>query len=103
MEFNSVGLTATQAMDIKPNILEDPDFYMTRSHISEFKGLVKPFSGVHTLNQTPDEYTERIMRIYNDKFRFSKAKQIVKIATDVHVGRFYSKKKTYERNFFIPK
>lgn len=103
MEFNAVVLTATQMQDVKQNLLDDPEFFLTRNHISEFKGLVKPFSGVHTLNQTTDEYDSGVMRIYNDKFRKLRARQIVKIANAVQVGRFYSKPKTLEKNFFIPK
>lgn len=100
MQFNSAGLTATQAMDIPQNLQEDPEFVIRRQHISEFKGLVKPFSGVMSLNQTPDEYEDGLMRIFNDKFRLYPSGQVTKIAQSVQVGRFYSKKKTIQMNLY---
>ncbi len=98
MEYNAVGLTATQAMDIPQNLLEDPDFVIRRQHISEFKGLVKPFSGVMTLNQTPDEYEDGIMRIFMDKFRKYKSGQVIKFFQSIGVGRFYNKMKSVRHN-----
>ena len=100
MEFDSAVLTATQSSDLSQDLLDDEDFVLTRNHISEFKGLVKPFSGVFTLNQTRDESENGVMRIYNDKFRKYPSRQIVKIGQSVNIGRFYSQKKTIEFGFY---
>jgi replicative DNA helicase len=94
VELNIAGATATQANDIPPKDLFNPDFVMTRHHISEFKGCLKPFSYFLTLNATPDEYRNDIMRIYCDKFRKYKSGQTVTIGQKKDIGRFYDHSRT---------
>lgn len=96
IEFNCATATATQANDIKPEKWNNPDFYLTRSDIAEYKGAVKPFSYFLTLNQTMDEYEAGIMRIYDDKFRHHKAKQLFSIVQSKENGRFYDSKRSLE-------
>lgn len=67
---------------------------MTRYDISEFKGAVKPFSYFGTLNQTKDEYEAGIMRIFNDKIRKKKAKQVIRICQAYEFDRFYDRNRT---------
>lgn len=93
-EFKCGTITAAQAQDITQDKYNNPDFVMTRSHISEFKGMVKPFSYFFTLNQTDDEYENEIIRIYCDKFRKYKAKQTVRIYQSRTNGRFYDSSRT---------
>ena len=93
-EFNVVTVTATQANDIKPEKFNDPDFYMTRSDISEFKGALKPFSYFITLNQTDDESDAGVSRIYIDKLRKYKSNKIFTIAQAMDKSRFYDSKKS---------
>lgn len=94
MEMNVVVGTATQASDVRPDIYNNPDRVLTRSDISEFKGSVKPISYFYTINQTDDEAEAEVMRLFADKFRFHKAKQVVKLSTGFNVGRFYNAKRT---------
>ena len=94
IEFDAVALTATQANDINPENQNNPDFVITRHHISEFKGCLKPFSYFITLNATPAEYRSDIMRLYCDKFRRHKSGQIIKIAQKKDIGRFYEHSRT---------
>lgn len=95
-EFKLAVATATQANDIPPSKWNDPDYVMTRSDISEFKGTLKPFSYFSTLNQTEDEYNAGVMRIYNDKFRKYRAFQTFRIFQSLNNSRFYDSKRTLE-------
>ncbi len=95
-EFKLATATATQANDIKPDKWNSPDYVMTRSDISEFKGALKPFSYFATLNQTIDEYEAGVMRIFNDKFRKYKSGQTFRIFQSMSNSRFYDSKRTLE-------
>lgn len=88
------SLATTQANDIRPDKYNNPDFVMTRSDISEFKGMVKPFSYFWTWNVTDDEYNASMGRIFNDKFRRHKSGQVRKIYTDSESARFYDSSRT---------
>lgn len=94
VEFNIVGITATQASTVSPQALDDPEFVQTRFNISEFKGIVKPFSYFITLNQTKDEKRKRVIRLYFDKVRKYAGGQIVPIATNFDRERFYDRQRT---------
>lgn len=94
IELKCVVGAMTQAMDIPPQKFNDPDFFLTRTDVSEFKGVVKPFSYFFTLNQTSDEKIQGINRIYCDKFRFHPDGQIITISQAMNIGRFYDSHKT---------
>lgn len=96
IEFENVGGTCTQANDIPAKLLEDPEFVITRSNVSECKGLVNPFSFYFSGNQTRDEYQAGEMRLYMDKFRDYKADKIIKIMQNYKHDRFYDKRKTLQ-------
>lgn len=91
---NIVTGTMTQAADLKPEQIKDPDFVMTRHHASEFKGVVKPFSYFFTFNATPDEYEAEELRIHFDKVRGHKAKKTIKIIQSRGTGRFIDSGRT---------
>jgi len=95
-EMNIVTGTATQSNDVPQNLWDNPDFVLTRNNISEYKGAIKPFSYFLTINQTGDEKDQAVCRIYCDKFRFSKAGQIIKIFQAMEINRFYDAKKTLQ-------
>lgn len=96
IEFDAASITATQANDISPENEKNPDFVMTRHHISEFKGCLKPFSYFITFNATPDEYRNDTMRLYCDKFRRYKAGKTITIAQKKDIGRFYESERTLQ-------
>lgn len=102
IEYNCATLTATQANDIDPKNKENPDFKMTRHHISEFKGALKPFSYFYTINATSDEYENDIVRIYCDKFRRYKAGQTITFAQKREIGRFYESERTLQHFYKDP-
>lgn len=95
VEFKCGTITATQAVDIKPEKYNSEDYVMTRSDISEFKGCVKPFSYFITINQTDDEYEEEIVRLCFDKIRkYKKPAKPIRMYQSRNNGRFYNAKKT---------
>jgi len=96
-EFKVACVTATQAMDVDPEKKNNEKFVLTRHHISEFKGALKPFSYFITLNQTADEYDNEVLRIHVDKFRkYKKPKNPIRIYQSRNNGRFYDSKRTIE-------
>lgn len=95
-ELKVVSVTATQANDIPPAKWNNPDYVMTRSDISEFKGALKPFSYFATLNQTADEYDAGVMRLHNDKFRKYKSGQTFRIFQSLKNSRFYDSSRTLQ-------
>lgn len=100
-EFDVAVVTATQANDIRPELYNNPDFVLTRSHISEFKGAIKPFSNFITINMTDDEYDNNMIRLYSDKFRKYKSGKTHRICSSFNNSRFYDAKKTL--NLFYKK
>ncbi len=96
IEIGSRVATATQATDVNPSLANDPEFVLTRHHLSEFKAALKPFSFLISLNQTIDEYHDSIMRLYVDKMRDARAKQVVTICQNYDYDRFYDHKRTMQ-------
>lgn len=97
IKYKSFCVTGTQATDIKKEKWNNPEYVMTRSDISEFKGALQPFSYFMTFNQTEDEYTNGVIRLYNDKFRRHKAGQVYPIFQSLKNGRFYDSKRTLQQ------
>lgn len=96
-EFKVACITATQSVDLEPDKLNNEKFVMTRHHVAEFKGILRPFSYFITLNQTPDEYENEIIRLYIDKLRGGKKpKEAIRIYQSRSNGRFYDSRRTVE-------
>lgn len=94
VEQDAALFTMTQASAVPPEAKENPDFVMTRWNLSEDKGKIRPFDNFFTLNQTRDEKTEQLMRIYCDKLRENSSGQIIKLAQALHRSRFYDRMRT---------
>jgi replicative DNA helicase len=99
LEGHTRFVTCSQANDIPFKLLDDPDFVMTRHNVSECKGLVNPFTIYLTGNQTSDEYSSDIMRIYVDKNRYAKGSQVIQIVQNYDRDRFYDRNETLKRLF----
>lgn len=95
-------LTATQTSDVSPDIWNDPDKVITRSHTEGDRTLVKSFSYVFTGNVTNDEQAAKKMRIYADKLRnYNPKDKIYPICTAYDVGAFcnpIATKKLYSKS-----
>lgn len=94
VKFDAAVLTATQANDIDPKDYNNPNFVLTRHHISEFKGALKPFSYFVTINQTDEQYQNSQAVLYEDKFRHHKAGKKHPIFQSLERGRFYDSQRT---------
>lgn len=102
VEFDLAGFVVTQASNIpKGNAKEagwnNPDFVLTREHISNLKAAIDPFSYCITLNQTEDENDLDLMRIWIEKFREYKLygpTRLINIFQSRDVGRFVDVRKT---------
>lgn len=95
MEFNCAGITATQASTVPHESQNDPKFVYRREHISEFKGMVKPFSYFITINGTDQEKDKEVRRLHIDKFRkYSAPNPTFTVATNLGEERFYDHLRT---------
>lgn len=94
-EFDIRGITATQTSDVKADIWNDPERYITRSDSMGDKNIANSYSYVFTGNQTIDEEKNKTMRIYFDKVRYYNTfSRIYPIATNYHLGRFFEAQRT---------
>ena len=96
VEFNLLGTTVAQSNSIATEILKQPDFVMTRYNIGKHKRFVEPFSYFYTINQTPDERKDGVVRIFEDKLREHPAGKTHLIAQSLSNSRFYDRKRTVE-------
>ena len=94
VEFDLIIYTATQASTVDPAKLNNPKFVQTRYDVSEFKGVVRPFSYFVTMNQTEDEKANDLMRLHFDKVRKYRGGQTVKIYQRYDRERFYDRNRT---------
>jgi len=98
IELKCAGASAIQSNNVDPKNLINPDYVLTRNNISEFKGALQPFSYFITINCTPDEERNNIVRLYCDKFRKHKAGMTFTIAQKKEIGRFFDSER-YLREF----
>ena len=97
IEFNMLGVTATQASNVPIEIWDNDEKVIDRSYTEGDKTLVKPFSFVMTCNQTIEESKNKEMRIFVDKIRDYKGTQeVFKIVTDYDKARFCNMRETRE-------
>lgn len=94
MEFNAVVHTATQTSNVPDELKKDKDFVISRAYLNEDKGKIRPFDACITMNQTPDERDNGIMRLYTEKLREHKAGDVIYICNDFSHSRFYDRKRT---------
>lgn len=94
-EFNIAVVTVTQSSSIPPEMLNDPDFVITRFNLSEDKGKIRPVDNFITINQTKDEKKLKVCRLYTDKFREHESGDVIPLAQNLGRARFYDRKKTF--------
>jgi len=96
VEFGCDVVSNTQSTSIRPEDQRDKNFKMTRFNLSEDKGKIRPVDNFITINQTPDEKDEEVVRLYGDKFREHHSGQTVSIAQNLSRTRFFDRKRTIE-------
>lgn len=96
VEFNIDITTATQSSSIPPEMLNDPDFVITRFNLSEDKGKIRAVDNFITINQTRDEKKNKTARLYLDKMREHGSGDTIHIAQNLARCRFYDRKRTME-------
>lgn len=91
MDLDCWVLTTYQATIEDADWLNDESKHLTRAHLSESKGIVRPLTHLITLNQSEAEKQENRMRLFVDKSRFFKGSDggTIKIKTDYDNGQFY--------------
>lgn len=94
VEQNVLLISATQASSISKELLDDPDFVITREHLAEDKGKVRPVDMLISINRTPDERKGKVARLYCDALREHDSGQTIKIKQNLARARFYDRKAT---------
>lgn len=93
-ELNAWVLATYQAAVESPEFTNDEKNVLTAFNTSECKGLQRPCTHFISLNQSKREYSEGLMRLYADKFRFCKKSDPFRIAIDYANERFYDRQRT---------
>lgn len=96
MEFNVLGTTVAQSSNVKAELLNDPNFVMSRHNIGKHKRLIESFSYCLTINQTRIEKQKYIARVYEEKMREHPSGKVHKIKQSLKNSRFYDRRKTIE-------
>lgn len=99
VELNVVFVAFTQSTSISPENLNNPNFVITRFHLAEDKGKVRPADLFISINRTSDEKEENVCRLYIDKAREHKGGQTIYIKQNLSRSRFYDRKKTIQEFF----
>lgn len=99
VEFGCAVVTATQAKRINKDLLNDPNYFISRDDIGESYAKIKPTDFFFTFNQTYDEKRRKVLRIFVDKTRFFDSKFHIKIVQDLKKSRFYNAAQT-RRKFY---
>lgn len=99
VEFGCSVVSATQAKRINKELLNDPNFFISRDDIGESYSKIKPTDFFFTFNQTYDEKSKKILRIFVDKARFFESKFHIKIIQNLSKSRFYNSQAT-RRKFY---
>lgn len=94
MEFNAVVWSATQCNDLTMEERNDPNFVISRHNINEAKNVIRPTDVFISLNCTNEESAEQLMRIYIDKAREHRGRQVIRIANNFKCARFIDRQRT---------
>jgi replicative DNA helicase len=96
MEQNVLIHTATQASDVDMDkvLKENPNFVLTRSHLSEYKGKVEAVDALFTINASDEEKKNKSCRIWMEAVREHEGGQLISIKQNLKLSRFYDRKAT---------
>ena len=95
MDLDSWVVVTYQSTIEDEDFLNDENKKLTRYHLSEAKGIIRPLTHLITLNQTEAEKDDKKMRLFIDKSRFfASGSGTVCIKTDYDRGQFYDSEAT---------
>ncbi len=92
-------ITATQASSIDPELLNDPDFVITRRDLAEDKGKVRPVDVLISINRTKIERKNKICRLYVEAAREHSGSDTIIIKQNLAQSRFYDRVATLKEDF----
>ena len=94
-DVNAWVVATYQATIEDADWLNKEDNFLTRAHLSESKGIIRPLTHLITMNQSEAEKDGNRMRLFIDKSRFFKGKTgKIRIRTNYDQGEFYDREKT---------
>jgi len=96
VELNVVFISFTQVSSIAPELLNDPNFVITRYNLAEDKGKVRPVDYLLSINQTRDEKKKQICRLFLEKSREHAGSEVIYIYQNLARSRFYDRIRTLE-------
>ena len=96
LEQNCLVYSATQSSSVDPELLNDPDFVLTRYNLNEGKGKVRSCDGLITINGTKEERKSKVCRLYTDALREHEAGFTIHIKQNLSHSRFYNHKATMD-------
>lgn len=96
LEQNVLLISATQASSIDPELLNDPDFVITRRDLADDKSKVRAVDYLITINRTKEERKNKTCRLYTDALREHEGGDVITIKQNLAQSRFYDRKATLE-------
>lgn len=94
VSLNILGTTVFQSHTVEQDRLKDPKFVLKRDNIGKSTRVIDAFSYFLTINQTPYEKLQKIVRIYEEKLREHPSGKIHKFKQNLGKSRFYDRKST---------
>jgi len=91
---NVVLISATQASSIDPELLNDPDFVITRMNLADDKSKVRAVDFLITINRTKEERKTKTCRLYTEALREHEAGDVIFIKQNLAKSRFYDRNAT---------
>lgn len=102
MELDILIISVTQTSMVSTELRNDPEFCITREHLGEDKGKVQAVDFLFTMNQTDEEYKNKVMRLFMEATRDYEGREVIFIKTNFKHGRFYDRKRTLAEFFELP-
>lgn len=99
MDLNVLVASVTQSTIVDDDLRNDPQFVITRNHLAEDKGKVRPVDVLMSFNRTDDEEENGTLRIHIDAARDYKRIKTLTIKQNLRRMRFYDRKGTIDEIF----
>ena len=94
LSLNVLVISATQASSIDIELLNDPDFVITRRDLADDKSKVRAVDFLITINRTKEERKNKTCRLYTDALREHESGDVIYIKQNLAQSRFYDRMNT---------